>query len=237
MTAPRLLLVSGVSELEWQIRPALEEWAEVATYDPAGIGENTGDWSIEASVDRGLSTVSDRGWDEYVLVADAWGAWYAVGILEAQPDPIRGFALGHAALSHRMTGERPAQRVEIWNALGTLIAEGRESFARSAISQFTRDGIDEDLAAKIVERVPMPVFEAILKAGDELDYDLGAVLRRLDLPLLFAQHEDCLLYTDEGYEDAVAAFPDAKTASTDRTCPASATFADALREFCSEIYP
>jgi hypothetical protein len=35
---PRLLLVPEFTELEWVIRPKLAEWAEVATYDPPGVG-------------------------------------------------------------------------------------------------------------------------------------------------------------------------------------------------------
>jgi hypothetical protein len=33
LTRPRLLLVPLITELEWVIRPRLEEWAEVATFD------------------------------------------------------------------------------------------------------------------------------------------------------------------------------------------------------------
>jgi pimeloyl-ACP methyl ester carboxylesterase len=233
---PRLLLVSGVSQLEWQIKPQLEEWAEVATYDPPGVGESQGDWSIEATVDRGLTEVDERGWEEYVLVADAWGTLYSVGILGARPGPVRGLALGHAALSSRMTGERAPLHGEVWNALNNLITQGREAFAPAAIQQFTRDGIDERLAADIVERVPMPVIEAIMEAVRNVGFDLTAVLQPLDLPLLFAQHKDCLLFSNEGYVDAVAAFPEARTCSMEKTCPASPIFASALREFCDEIY-
>jgi pimeloyl-ACP methyl ester carboxylesterase len=233
---PRLLLVSGVSELEWQIKPQLEEWAEVATYDPPGVGDSPGEWSIESAVDRGLAEVGERDWDSYVIVADGWGQWYAAGILEARPDSVRGYAVGHAALSHRMTGERAPWNAEVWDALSNLILQGRESFARFAIPQFTRDGIDERLAAEMVERVPMSVFEAMMEAGRTAEYDLDAVLRPLDLPLLFAQHKDCLLFSDDGYADAVAAFPEARTCSMEKTCPASPVFASALREFCDEIY-
>ncbi len=236
MGRPRLLLVPGISELEWQIKPQLEEWADIATYDPPGVGKRPGDWSIRASVDRGLRVVDERHWNEYVLVADGWGSWYGVGILEARPDAVRGFALGHAALSPRMTGERAPLHGAVWDALNNLIEQGRESFARFAIPQFTRDGYDEELAAEMLRRIPMRVLEAMLKAGNEVNYDLEALLRPLDLPLLFAQHKDCLLFSDEGYADAVATFPEARTCSMEKVCSVNPIFADALRDFCAEIY-
>lgn len=233
---PRLLLVPGISQLEWQIKPQLEEWADVATYDPPGVGNEPGEWSIEAAVRRGVDEVERRGWDRYVLVADGWGSWYGVRILETAPQRVRGFALGHAALSARMHGERAPLHGFVWDALTQLIAQGRERFAPFAIAQFTRDGYDKQLAAEMLERVPIPALERMLVAGREIEYDLAAVLRPLGLPLLFAQHKQCLLFTEEGYRDAVAAFPMARTSVMDAPCAASPKFADALQAFCEQIY-
>jgi pimeloyl-ACP methyl ester carboxylesterase len=233
---PRLLLVSGVSELEWQIKPHLEQWADVVSFDPPGVGKSSGDWSIEAAAARALELVGERNWAEFVLVAEAWGSWYVPSIIRKRHSALRGLALGHAALSARMTGDRAVRHAAVWDALSDLVAQGQARFARFAIPQFTRDGIDEKLAAEIIERVPMATFEAILEAGKEVEYDLEDLLRALNLPLLFAQHRDCLLYSDEGYEDAVAAFPEARTCATEKTCSADPVFANALRGFCEEIY-
>jgi hypothetical protein len=65
--------------------------------------------------------------------------------------------------------------------------------------------------------------------------NIGAVLRDVDCPLLLAKHEGCLGFTAEGYEDAVAAFPDARTISTPEACAVSDEFAAAVREFCFEV--
>jgi pimeloyl-ACP methyl ester carboxylesterase len=233
---PQLLLVPGISELEWQIKPQLEEWAEVASYDPPGVGESPGEWSIEAAVERGLKETDRRGWDEYVLVADGWGSWYGVGILQARPEAVRGFGLGHAALSARMTGDRAPLHGAVWDALTDLIEQGREQFARFAIAQFTRDGYHEQLAAEMLERIPMATLEAMLEAGKKVEYDLEGLLRPLDLPLLFAQHKDCLLFSDEGYADAVAAFPEARRCTMEKVCSVNPIFAQALRDLCDDIY-
>jgi pimeloyl-ACP methyl ester carboxylesterase len=236
VSRPRLLLVPGISELEWQIKPQLEEWADVASYDPPGVGSSPGEWSIAACVRRGLEEVDRRNWNEYVLVADGWGSWYGVGVLQARPDCLRGFALGHAALNNRMRGERAPLRGDVWDVLKQLVAQGREKLATFAIAQFTRDGYDEELAAEMLERVPTPVLTEMLDKGPELNYDLEVLLRPLDLPLLFAKHEDCLLFTDEGYEDAMAAFPDARKRSLPTVCAANPDFADELHAFCDDIW-
>ena len=236
MDRPRLLLVPGISELEWQIKPQLEEWADVASYDPPGVGESPGAWSLQGSIDRGLQELDERAWDDFVLVADGWGSWYGVGILQARSRSLRGFALGHAALSARMTGERAPLHGAVWDALSNLLREGRESFAPFAVAQFTRDGYSAELATEMLERISMSSLEAMMGAGPQVEYDLEAVLRPLDLPLLFARHEDCLLFSDEGYADAVAAFPEARTCSMEKVCAVNPIFAEALRDFCEEIY-
>jgi hypothetical protein len=43
MSRPRLLLVPSFTELEGGILPLLEEWAEVATFDMPGVGEQPAD--------------------------------------------------------------------------------------------------------------------------------------------------------------------------------------------------
>ena len=36
----RVLLVPTVTEVEWKIKPLLEEWADVASFDAPGSGPN-----------------------------------------------------------------------------------------------------------------------------------------------------------------------------------------------------
>jgi hypothetical protein len=38
MRRPRILLVPHFSELDWRIKPLLEEWAQVASFDAPGVG-------------------------------------------------------------------------------------------------------------------------------------------------------------------------------------------------------
>ena len=75
MERPRLLLVPMLTELEWVIKPQLEEWAEVATYDAPGVGDEppVEDPGSEATARRGLAEADRRGWDSFVVVADEFG--------------------------------------------------------------------------------------------------------------------------------------------------------------------
>jgi hypothetical protein len=72
---PRLLLVPEFTEVQWAIRPLLEQWAEVASYDSPGVGDEpeAPDPFAEATLRRGLREVEQRGWDRFFVVADGWG--------------------------------------------------------------------------------------------------------------------------------------------------------------------
>jgi class 3 adenylate cyclase len=76
--ASRLLLVPSFTELEWGIRPALEEWAEVASFDTPGVGDQPLPPDIapdpnraseflsrwrNAAAERGLAEVDRHGWE------------------------------------------------------------------------------------------------------------------------------------------------------------------------------
>jgi hypothetical protein len=236
MDRPRLLLVSGVCELEWQIKPELESWADVISLEPPGVGESPGEWGIDAAGERALELADEAGWSDFVLATDGWGSWYLPGILAMRSEALAGLAVGHAALTNRMEGDRPVRNAAVWAVLAEMIGKGREQFAPFAITQFTSDGIDEPLADEMINRVPIPVFEAMIEEGGAAEYDLRESLKALDVPILLGQHKGCLLYTDEGYEDAVAEFPEARRCATEKMCSADPAYASALREFCEEIY-
>jgi len=104
-------------------------------------------------------------------------------------------------------------------------------------ADYSADSADE-LVKEMVDRVPR---EFALRLMDELEsgiQEAGAslepFLRELDLPLLLAQHADCVVFTPHGFDDFVAAFPDAPTVATPESPCLSAEFAAALREFVDE---
>lgn len=251
MSAPRLLLVPSFTELEWGIRPTLEEWAEVASFDTPGVGDrpfpvdpemdpNRASQTLsrwrDAAVEHGLAAIDGRGWERFVIVTDSHGSPTAIRLARMRRESVIALAIGHASLSHGTEGERAPMRGEIWQALAQLARVGSEPFVRYGIAQMTRGGISEDVAEAMLQRFPdMEVVSAMVEALGQEPEPIGEDLAALGLPLLLAKHEGCLSRTDEGFEDIVAAFPDARTVICPEACSSSPEFAEALRELCEEI--
>ena len=248
---PRLLLVPSFTELEWGIRPKLEQWADVASFDAAGVGGSAS--PFEAGLDRspsaelldrwrqvsagqGLAEVDRRGWERFVVVTDSYGSATAVRIAKARPQAVSGLAIGHAALSHSSEGERAPERAAIWEAFIQLARQGSDAFVRHGIAQMTRGGIDEQTAEQVVARFPDgEQVTAMVEAIGQEPEPIGDDLAELGLPLLLAKHDGCLASTDEGFADIVAAFPDAETVICPEMCASSPTFAVAIRAFAEGI--
>jgi hypothetical protein len=87
----------------------------------------------------------------------------------------------------------------------------------------------------MIDRFPRDLMVDGWEAITRDDTDMGALLAQLDCPLLFANHVGCLGSTQEGFDDAAAAFPDAKTVAVEDAPLTSVEFAQALREFCQEV--
>ena len=234
---PQLLLVPSISELEWgQIRPLLEEWADVAAYDLPGLGGPAPEvLDISATVTAGARELERRGWDEAIIVGDQFGSGLAVLVAEGWEGTVRGLALGHACLRYTREGPRPA--------ISPIAADFQlqlTRLGRPQADQMFLQGIEmtygPDVAAGIRARLS-PTFTQqyteVLLANQDLD--LEPILRKLAAPLLFAQHKECGLWMPEGFEDAVAAFPEARTLVVDENPGSSPEFAEALREFAFSL--
>jgi hypothetical protein len=237
LTRPRLLLVPLLTELEWVIAPELEEWAEVATFDVPGVGAEPPVEPLDrqAVIERAFLEVDRRAWDSYIVVCDGSALPTGVRVANARADSVEAMALGHARLVNRMEGERPTVNREVMEAFGQLAETNYADFVRYGLTQVTHGSIGDELAARILERVPIDVGRAVwgmnLRDAEPFEH----LIRDLDVPLLFAKHEGCLGETEEGFEDAVAAFPDAHAVSVPEAPSVSSKFAEALREFCLNL--
>jgi pimeloyl-ACP methyl ester carboxylesterase len=239
---PRILLVPQFTEVEWTIAPQLAEWAEVATFDAPGVGDEPmpgGDpenFSRELVMQRALQEIERLGWESYFVVGDAWGTATAVRIAVAKPEPVLGLALGHATLDYRQEGRRAAVNKEVTAAMTQLLRSDYDSFVRYGMTQFTQGGFDDEVSERIVARFPpMEIASKVWESNLERDEPIGEMLRQLDVPLLLSKHEGCLVFTAEGYEDAIRAFPEAHRTSVSRTSTASDEFAAALKQFCESL--
>jgi hypothetical protein len=226
-----------LTELEWVIRPTLEEWAEVATFDVPGVGEEppADELNRQAIVDRALLELDRRGWSSYVLVADGSSLPTAVRVAHARPGLVEAMALGHARLCNRLGGERPTMNREVMEAFAQLAETNYADFIRYGLTQMTHGSIGDELAARMLERVPIETGRTVWLMNVFDSEPFGHLIREIDVPLLLAQHQGCLAATEEGFEEALAAFPGARTISVPEAPGVSAEFAAALRELCDEL--
>jgi pimeloyl-ACP methyl ester carboxylesterase len=230
---PRLILVPNLTEVEWPIKPLLEEWADVASYDAPGVGDEPPprDYGQHAVVERGLAEIDRRGWDRYVVVGDEFGTIPAAMLAAARPEPVAGIALGHACLRFDREGDRPTVNADVMGAFESLVRIDYRTYVRH-LTQVTQGAYDDEVAERYLERVRQET--ALAYAGRDQP-ELESLLRRADAPLLLAKHEGCLGWREESFDDAAAAFPDAVTVSTRRKPSACADFAEALRAFCERV--
>lgn len=238
MSKPRLLLISFYTEVEWSIKPLLEEWAEVASYDRPGVGGEPAPNGIgvEASVERALAELDRREWDKCVIVGDEFGAADAILVAAARPDRVEGLALGHACLNYADRGANSATNAEVQSAFNQLTRTDYRAFVRG-LTQITQGAYDDAFADEFMERVPPDVPVRLSEVTGSVYGRLRAEerLRELGCPLLLVEHHDCLLFTHAGYEAATAAFPEAMTGAVSRKPSGSPEFAELLREFCERI--
>ena len=236
MQRPRILLVPSITELEWLIKPQLEEWAEVASFDAPGVGAEPRAEKLDrdAIIDRALLELERREWDACFMAGDSWGNHTVVHAASEWDGKVIGIALGHARLSDRTDCERPPVNRVVWDAMGQLLQNDYGAFVRYGLTQLTQGSMGDELAKRMLERIPTDIAQ---EAFDRMLNDPESIqerLREMDAPLLFAKHEGCLSATEEGFADAVAAFPHARTVSLPQAPTVSAEFADALRSFCLE---
>lgn len=237
MRRPRILLMPTLCEVEWTIRPLIEEWAEVATFDAPGIGDEPAtEFSADAVIDRGIAELGHLGWDDYVLVGDEFGAAQALRLARRRPQGIGAVALGHAALSLSSTGPGAPINGDVTEAVMQIARTDYRSFVR-ALTQVTQNAYDDELAERYMERVPSEAVASYIPEilGSAAGEDLEPTLRQLGVPVLMVEHKGCLMWTRDGFEAATAAFPDATTASMELKPSVSPEFATLLREFCATL--
>jgi hypothetical protein len=236
LSRPRLLLIPAYSKLEWTIRPQLEEWAEVATFDSPGIGDEPPPAAYDevAVADRAALEFERSGWDSCIVAADEFSITPALRFARSRPEAIDGLALGHACLNFRPDGDPPSINAEVRSVFLQVAKADDRTFMRH-ITQVTQGFYGEELADRILERMSPGAVRGYVRdlAEDPADW-IEPALRELGKPLLFAEHDPCLMFTKEGFDAATAAFPQAMTVSCREKPTTSPGFAAALREFAEQ---
>lgn len=78
-------------------------------------------------------------------------------------------------------------------------------------------------------------YEALNRDDLGLEGRVDGALRELSIPLLLVRHEGCLMFTQDGYDDIVAALPDAARATTTAKPTVDPAFSAILRDFCTKL--
>jgi hypothetical protein len=240
MERPRLLLIPNLTEIEWVNRPRLEEWAEVASYDAPGVGAEppVEDFGSRAIARRGLEEIERRGWDRCFVAADEFGVVAAVHLATSAPEVVQGMALGHARLSNRTEGPGAPLNKEVHSACSSLIAKDTRSFVRQLFrmtgGERMEGGYGEGMVEEYSRRVPVDLMLPFWDSRPDERADFSSELRELGTPLLLAQHDGCVLFTDDGYRAAVEALPHARAVRVDDKPSTSSEFAQVLQAFCTE---
>jgi hypothetical protein len=139
-----------------------------------------------------------------------------IRIAAARLSTVRALALGHPAIAFARSGARPALNGEVFDALMQVARTDYRSFVRT-LCQLTQHAYDDEMAERYMERVPQEIAFAYLEQMlSSIDAEqLEPTLRDLGLPMLLVEHHGCIAWTHESFEDAVAAFPEATTASVE----------------------
>ena len=240
---PRLLLIPSLTELEWTIRPLLETWAEVASFDAPGVGDEPAmeGSPFAARARRGLAELDRRGWEHVVVVGDELACPAAVLLVQARPQAARALVLGHPIVSFDLTSERRALNRAVVDAHIQLAETSHRAFVLEQFRSWTgmyREAAKDAraLADQFLARVPHTVatgFYADVTANSRAyEAEIRAALDALPpLPKLLVHHQDCMMFTSEGFDDAAAALPDAQTAATHMKPSADPAFSPILRAF------
>ena len=235
------MLVPTLTEIEWVIKPLLEEWAEVASYDAPGVGAEpaVADFGVKAIARRGLEEVDRCEWDGFVIVADEFALPQASHIAAAAGSRVQAMALGHARLTNSLDGDRPAINAQVLDGIRTLMRNDPRTFVRQmfrmTVGEQLSGGYREEMVDEYMDRVPnelgIPFYDTLAEDAEGMADRLIGV----GTPMLICRHAGCLMFTDDGFEDAAAALPHARANSYHDKPSTSPTFAADLREFCEAL--
>ena len=220
----RILWVPSLAAVESEaFREAVKDWARVESFDLPGTG------SIEAAVAVAAAKVAQLGWDTYAIAGESYAQAVAGELAAAQAERVEAVALGHATARFVVEGDRAAVNPAVFQALRQMLDTDYMSFAR-AITQVSGGAITDEAMDAFVAAVPQHLARTWMTTLVENRPVMAAGLRDIDVPVLLAEHRGCFMWTREGFEDAVAAVPQATALTCELPPTLDPRFQGALRE-------
>jgi hypothetical protein len=232
---PRILYVPIFGAFEAAVfTEQTAEWADVGSFDGPGVGTRRDDpvGEIEDVAAAGAERLDELGWATCVLVCDSHSQ--AAGIELALADPrVAGVCVSHAAVRYSSEGDRAPLRAGVHSAAAQLLESDLRSFGH-ALTQLTQGTIDEHWVERFLENVPRET--ARIRTGQLDGRELVSRLGEWSGEILLGLHDGCMMWTREGFEDAVAAVPHAATMECDGIPLANARFIEAIRELSARVF-
>jgi pimeloyl-ACP methyl ester carboxylesterase len=200
----------------------VDDWAVVESFDvPDGR-------QAEGAIER----LDALGWADCLVVADSQAQRLAVEVALIHPDRVRGVALSHAVARYRVSQPRAALHPEVLEAVGRLLETDYMAFWR-AVTQLTQGGMPDAWVERWAAAVPPERVKRLFHALVETEPPLAERLVDFDGPVLLAGHRNCVLWTPEGFEDAVAALPASRAIRCDDIPVFDPSFGAALKELAA----
>jgi hypothetical protein len=209
-------------------------WAEVASFDGPGAGSRRDEPAgpVEDVAAAGRARLDELGWADCVLVCDSHAQAAAIE-LALTDSRVRGICISHAAARYSSEGDRPSLSPGVHAAAGQLVESDMRSFGR-ALTQLTQGAMDEYWVDRFLENVPRQTVRVGL--GQLQGRELVSRLSGSSLEILLGLHEDCLMWTREGFDDAVAAVPEAATMECPEVPLIDPPFQAAIRELSARVF-
>ena len=165
MDRPRILLVPNLTEIEWHESGRIEEWAEVASYDAPGVGDEPPASPTSArrqSARRGLEELERRGWDRCFVVGRRVRRRGRRAYCGDRAGRRTGMALGHARLSNATDGDRAPLNREVYAGCTSLIRTMPRAFIRQLFRMTGGETMEGGYSEKMVDeyrrRVPVELM-------------------------------------------------------------------------------
>ena len=232
---PRILFVPIFAAFEAiPFTEQASDWADVESFDGPGSGSRreAPAGGIEDVARAAAERLDELGWDRCVLVCDSHAQAAAVELALTDPR-VAGICISHAASRYTTDGDRPTLNAAVHAAAGQLLESDMRSFGH-ALTQLTQGIIDEPWVERFLEEVPRKT--AAERTGQLDGRELASRLANWKGEVLFGLHHGCLLWTREGFDDAVAAVPRAATIECDEVPLSDERFIDEVRELCGRVF-
>jgi hypothetical protein len=212
------------------------EWADVESFDTPGVGSRREEQpgGVPGAAAAAAERLDELGWDRCAVVCDSHAQAAGIELTLSEPGRVGAIFVSHAAARYSATGPRPALNPSVHEAAGRLLETDYRSFAR-AITQMSQGEMGDDFVERWYELVPRQAAARMLLGMAETEPELVRRLAGTQIPVVLGRHKGCVVWTEEGFQDAVEAVPAARTVVCDGIPARDPRFLAEVREISAGL--